>query len=260
MTAALLPTTVGRRGGVLVVDDEPDVRRALVIDLEAEGYPCLEAGDVDDALERMRTASPPPDVAIVDLRMPSGPLAGLRLLAALKDDPASSAVRVVVLSARSDAETVLEALRRGAIDYLPKPYDPADLLWRVGRAAELRPPEPVASAPSARAPSSEERAVEIARERLLDDLANPPSVEALARGVGMSARRLNDLFREVHGDTVSGCTTTWRLERGLALLRRGDLSVKEVAFELGYAHPANFVAAFARRFGDTPGRFRRDRR
>lgn len=255
MAGSALPAD---RPVILIVDDEADVRRSLVIDLESEGYRCIEAADRAQALELLKGLPRPADVALVDLALPSGPLAGIDLLRELKADPAWSSMRLLVLSARSDAETILEALRFGAIDYLTKPYEPRDLLARVGRAAGLHPTEDSSAPRSAR--NAEERLAVSVRTRLLAELAAPPSVEELARSVGLTPRRLNDLFRELYGDTVFGCLTEWRLEQGLALLRQGELSVKQVAYQLGYAHPSNFVAAFVRRFGDTPGHLRRQAR
>ena len=122
---------------VLIVEDEPDLRKALAIDLETGGYRCLEAPDRGEALEVLESAERSPEVALVDLRMPSGPLAGLSLIRDIKRDPRWQCIRVIVLSARSEAETILEALRLGAIDYLVKPYEPSDLLARIERAAAL---------------------------------------------------------------------------------------------------------------------------
>lgn len=96
-----------------------------------------------------------------------------------------------------------------------------------------------------------------ARELLCADLSRPPPIDQLARTVGLSPRRLNELFRLLFGDSVFGCFTTWRLERAHALLTEGMRSVKEIAYQLGYAHPSNFVLAFSRQFGESPGRFQR---
>lgn len=95
-----------------------------------------------------------------------------------------------------------------------------------------------------------------ARDILLADLANPPPIAVLARRVGLSQRRLNAIFRDVFGAAPFDCLTRWRLDQARDLLARGDLSVKQVSYLLGYAHVSSFVHAFARRFGQPPGGWR----
>ena len=103
--------------------------------------------------------------------------------------------------------------------------------------------------------ADQRKAMEV-RDLLMADLANPPSVEALAGQVGLSQRRLNEAFRDIFGLTVFEWLVDQRLTLARDLLRNGDLSVKEIAYRLGYVHPNNFTKAFTRRFGRAPGRFR----
>ncbi len=91
-----------------------------------------------------------------------------------------------------------------------------------------------------------------ARDIMMADPANPPRIEDVARQVGLSQRRLNDVFREVFGAPPLQCLVQWRLDLGRQLLAGGEASVKEVAGRLGYAHASNFSLAFTRRFGHPP--------
>ncbi len=104
--------------------------------------------------------------------------------------------------------------------------------------------------------SRERRAALAARDRLLADLADPPSIEALARDCGLSQRRLNALFLDLFGATPFQCLTRWRLEQARSLLADGALSVKQIAHLTGYAHVSSFTHAFTRRFGAPPMRER----
>ncbi|MBI5165978.1 MAG: helix-turn-helix transcriptional regulator [Magnetospirillum sp.] len=97
-----------------------------------------------------------------------------------------------------------------------------------------------------------------ARDILIDNLGAPPAIEDLARLVGLSQRRLNQLFRDLFGATVFACLVRWRLDHAKSLLARGDLSVKQVAHLMGYAHVSNFTFAFFRRFGMPPAHWRRE--
>lgn len=91
-----------------------------------------------------------------------------------------------------------------------------------------------------------------ARQLITNDLANPLRIEDVARQVGLSQRRLGEIFRELFGASPFQCLTQWRLEEGRALLARGDLSVKQVAHMMGYTHVSSFSYAYARHFGCPP--------
>jgi len=109
---------------VLVVDDEPQMRRALRTGLEGHGYAVDGAEDGREAL--VAIAARVPDVVVLDLVMPV-----LDGFAVLRDVRAWSAVPIVVLSARGRESDKLEALDLGADDYLTKPFGIAELLARL---------------------------------------------------------------------------------------------------------------------------------
>lgn len=97
----------------------------------------------------------------------------------------------------------------------------------------------------------------MARDRLLFDLRDPPDLEGLAREVGLSAKRLNRGFRAVYGSTVFAYLRDARLDAARQALEEGTpLSLKQLAWELGYGQVSNFITAFRRRFGVSPGSYR----
>lgn len=105
--------------------------------------------------------------------------------------------------------------------------------------------------------SQERRSVREARERLLADLRDPPDLTGLAAAVGMTPRRLNRSFRIIHGTTVFDYLRDARLDAARQALEGGSpLPLKQLAWELGYSQASNFVTAFRRRFGVTPGSYR----
>jgi DNA-binding response OmpR family regulator len=104
---------------VLVCEDEDALRELVRIALD--GFEVLEAEDGDAALELARRERPA--VALVDLMLPGR--SGLDVIRALKADPATAGVRVVVLSAWRESEE--EALAAGADSFVSKPFDPVDL-------------------------------------------------------------------------------------------------------------------------------------
>lgn len=91
------------------------------------------------------------------------------------------------------------------------------------------------------------------RERILADPANLPNLQDLARIAGIDHKRLNSGFRQLFGTTVFEFCRNHRLDSARARLLDGGALLKEVAHEAGYAHVSNFVTAYRRRFGSTPG-------
>lgn len=95
------------------------------------------------------------------------------------------------------------------------------------------------------------------RDRIDREYASPLDVEALARTVGMSAGHLSRQFRLAYGEPPYSYLMTRRIERAMALLRRGDLSVTEVCFEVGCGSLGTFSTRFAELVGMPPSDYRR---
>lgn len=91
-----------------------------------------------------------------------------------------------------------------------------------------------------------------ARDIMMADLANPLRIEDVARQLGISQRRLNEAFQEVFGASPLQSLVKWRLDLARQLLATREVSVKQVAHQLGYSHVSNFSLAFSRRFGHPP--------
>jgi transcriptional regulator GlxA family with amidase domain len=95
------------------------------------------------------------------------------------------------------------------------------------------------------------------RDRMDREFARPLDVEALARGVNMSAGHLSRQFRLAYGESPYSYLMTRRIERAMALLRRGDLSVTDVCFEVGCSSLGTFSSRFTELVGVPPSVYRR---
>jgi signal transduction histidine kinase len=124
--------SAGPRSRVLVVDDNPDLRNYMR-DLLSPQYDTAVACDGTDALERMQTFTP--DIVLSDVMMPR--MNGLQLAQALRTNPETVAVPVILLSARAGEEAAVEGLDAGCDDYLTKPFTAQELLARVRAHLQL---------------------------------------------------------------------------------------------------------------------------
>ncbi len=94
------------------------------------------------------------------------------------------------------------------------------------------------------------------RDRIDREYAQPLNVEALARGVHMSAGHLSRQFKLAFGESPYSCLMTRRIERAMALLRRGDLSVTEICLTVGCASMGTFSTRFTELVGVPPSVYR----
>jgi two-component system cell cycle response regulator len=119
---------------ILIADDSLVIRAIVRSGLEEEGYLVIEADDGLTAVEQCRQQRP--DVVLLDIEMPG--LDGHQVLNQLKADAELKNIPVVFLTSRTGMDDIVAGLRGGAHDYLKKPFEPAELLARVGSAAHVK--------------------------------------------------------------------------------------------------------------------------
>jgi DNA-binding response OmpR family regulator len=108
---------------VLVIDDEAPIRLLCRVNLEAEGMEVLEAADGPSGLDKARAARP--DVILLDVMMPG--LDGWRVAEQLLDDPTTTGIPIVFLTARAEFRDRAKGLDIGGVDYITKPFNPLEL-------------------------------------------------------------------------------------------------------------------------------------
>jgi phosphate regulon transcriptional regulator PhoB len=126
---------------VLIVEDEPDIRELLVFHLEREGYHVTQCRNGAEALRMARSASP--DLILLDLMLPE--VDGLAVCRRLRQDPATQAVPIVMLTARGDEVDRVLGLELGADDYVVKPFSPRELVARIRAVLRRTHPAPGAA-------------------------------------------------------------------------------------------------------------------
>lgn len=245
---------------VLVVDDNAEVRTYVKQHLVPR-YRVLEAVDGHQGLEMARRLLP--DLVLSDVMMPV--MDGYALCRALKSDPETDFLPVILLTARAEAEDKLAGLTERADDYLTKPFDVRELLARIGNIIAMRRrlrerfgaghltmhPAPVDVAPADRVFLDQVRS---AIESHLGDESY--SVERLANDVAQSRGNLHRRLRELIDESPSDLIRRMRLERAAELLEAGAGSVGEIAYAVGFKSVAHFSNAFNEQHGVRPSAWR----
>jgi len=122
---------------VLIVDDEAPIREMLSLALEMAGYQCLEAENAQSAHAQVVDARP--DLILLDWMMPG--TSGIELARRLKRDDLTSAIPIIMLTAKGDEDNKVLGLEAGADDYITKPFSPRELVARLKAVLRRTAPE-----------------------------------------------------------------------------------------------------------------------
>ena len=109
---------------VLIVDDDATMVALLATLLEIDGFEAQETLSGEEALRAIR--EDPPDLVLLDIMMPE--MDGFEVLAILRDHPSTEKLPVVMLTARTDDKDIFQGWRRGADEYITKPFNPRELI------------------------------------------------------------------------------------------------------------------------------------
>ncbi|MEM9303020.1 MAG: hybrid sensor histidine kinase/response regulator transcription factor, partial [Pseudomonadota bacterium] len=239
---------------LLIVDDNDELRAFLRLRLQSS-YRIVEAADGEAGLAVARAELP--DAIVSDVMMPKRD--GLGLTAALKADPETDFIPILLLTAKDLKRDVVAGLEQGADDYLGKPFDTAELAARVAgliasrrrlreRLSELETPAPA---------GVRDRFLERAQDALREHLSDPGfGINDWAQLLHMDRTTLYRKLKAEAGTTPEKLLRETRLELAARLLRKGVGNVGEVADSVGFASISHFSRTFKARFGQTPAAWR----
>ncbi|WP_020567031.1 ATP-binding protein [Neolewinella persica] len=234
---------------VLVVEDNPDMRH-LLEGLLSPRYRCTAVADGRKALDLITSSNARFDLVLSDVMMPD--MDGYELLQELKKSPATAAIPVVMLTARTAEQDRLQALRLGVDDYLDKPFSAEELMLRIHHLlcrVRMRETATVET-PSVDAAWLKELEV-LAREALAKQL--PLNAEYLASSSHISKRTLQRHLRAATGLSTKQYLLEIKLDRARALLETKQIkTVAEAAHASGFSTPTYFSRIFEERFGRRP--------
>ena len=249
---------------ILIVEDNPDVRQYLVACLE-DSYQLTTADNgqtgIDLAIEQV------PDLIVSDVMMPEKD--GYELTETLKTDERTDHIPIILLTAKADLDSKISGLEKGADAYLAKPFEKRELLVRLEKLLELRKKLQAryARLPNTTDPDSYRDETLPAPEHpflqkfyalLEKELSNPElDMNQLSRTLGMSRSQVFRKLKALTGKSASALIRTYRLQKGRQLLTNGELTISEVAYEVGFTSLNYFSAAFFDEFGERPSATRK---
>jgi putative two-component system response regulator len=126
--------TVSRRGSVLVIDDDEQIRNLILHLLRPMGHLLVEASSAEEAHDKLQGSSP--DLVLLDMQLPGR--SGHELLAEIRADPRTRLIPVVMITGAATHERKLKAIEAGVTDFIAKPFSPEELVARVRALLELK--------------------------------------------------------------------------------------------------------------------------
>lgn len=244
---------------ILVVEDNEDVRQ-YVKSLLINEYQVIEAVDCavgcDLALEYV------PDLIISDIMTPR--MSGIELCNRLKNDEVTNHIPIILLTALSTLENMKDGLNSLADDYIVKPFNPELLLVRVNNLISIRKriresftKNTTTGTLTASLPVAEDKFITKVFDYIKSNIDNPDlRIDSFSKDVGMSRVQFYRKIKSITGKTPSLLIQEIRMNTAADLLKRSDLNINEIAFQVGFNDSSYFGKCFKAYFGVTPGDYK----
>lgn len=245
---------------IMVVDDNADLRAYVRSRFESR-FSIIEASDGADAIRLARQEVP--DLIICDVMMPGTD--GHAVVAALRENPETDFIPVILLTAQAAQHERIAGLSRGADDYIAKPFNMRELEARVENLIASRQrlkdrfsgTQVDIKAIDAAASATDRAFVDRLKDAVEAGLNDPEfGVGELAKAVFQDRSHLFRRMKELLGETPSDLLRRVRLERASLLLLESEGSVAEVAYACGFNSVSHFCRAFRVAYDATPSEYR----
>lgn len=241
---------------ILIVEDNYDMRQFIRESL-IKNYLIEEAGNGEQGFRIAEKIIP--DLIITDLMMPK--MDGSELTKRLKSDERTSHIPVIVLTAKSGKEDLLEGLETGADEYITKPFNTKELKIRIANLLNLRKhiQEKVSKGDFKGIQS--DKKLKLIDQKFLDKVnividnhlsKEEFSIEELSVEIGMSRTQLHRKLKALTGKSASQYLRTLRLNKAKQMIQNGEGNISEIAYLVGFSSPAYFSRCFKEEFGYPP--------
>jgi len=258
-TEPLIEST-DKRPVLLLVEDNEDFRFYLKDNLRQQ-YQVLEARNGKEGLQLALQHLP--DLIVSDIMMPE--MNGIDLCRRIREDQRVSHIPVILLTARTGEEQKVEGFDVGADDYVTKPFSFEILLSRIKNLIHQREAfhrdfrrQIDVKASDVKITSLDEKLIQNAIRLVEDNIADADfSVEHLSRELGMSRVHLYKKLMALTGKAPLEFIRSIRLQRAAQLLEKSQLTVSEIAYQVGFNNPKYFARYFKEEFGVLPSAYKK---
>lgn len=254
---------VSRRKSILIVEDNDDIRFYIQDNLRND-YTVYQAVNGKEGWKKAQELQP--DMIISDVMMPE--MDGMELLHKIKADAHTSHIPVILLTARVADEQKLEGLNSGAVDYITKPFSFEMLQSRIKalllqqesmrklfqKQIEINPKEISATPVDEKFIS---HAIEIVEKNISEAEF---SVEDLSKALFMSRVALYKKLLSLTGKAPLDFIRVIRMKRAAQLMEKTQMTVSEIAYEVGFGNPKYFTKSFKKEFGKLPSEYIAEKR
>ncbi len=244
---------------VLVVEDNEDVR-GYVKSLLIDDYRIIEAEDCLIGCKLAREFVP--DLIISDIMTPN--MSGIELCNELKNNGVTDHIPIILLTALSGLDQVKEGFESLADDYIVKPFNPELLKLRVENLISIRrriresfDKNNVYGQMTSNLPNAEDKFISKVFEYIKGNIDNPDlRIDSFSKDVGMSRVQFYRKIKSITGKTPSTLILEIRMNIASDLIKKSDLNINEIAYQVGFNDSSYFGKCFKAYFGVTPGDYK----
>jgi len=246
---------------LLVVEDNKDLRDLLHLQLDGQ-FNIFTAANGAEGLRKVNLYQP--DIIITDQMMPE--MTGTEMIQAIRTDFQISHIPIIMLTAKTDDESKIQAIHMGANVYITKPFNIDYLVAcieqllsdrKVFREKIWKQEQPVAAAPNESyekyLQEKDFQFLEKIHQVIEENLDNSDfNIDSIADTLGISRSAFFKKLKSLTGLAPVDMIKDYRLQKSLELLKNTDLSVSEIAFEVGFREAGYFGKCFRKKYGQTP--------
>lgn len=238
---------------MLLIEDNQDVRRYLTAMLE-DDYRLLEAANGQQGIDMAREEIP--DLVISDIMMPVKD--GYQVCEELHQDPLTSHIPIILLTAKADRASKVEGYRKGAESYLSKPFHPEELKAQIQMLLDQRKRlqskyREGLSGPLYNRVSEVDQFIEEVYDLILSKLSKEDfGIADICKKMLVSRSQLHNKIKATTGLSTSHFIRKIRLEEARKLIAGTERTIAEIAYQVGFKDPNFFSRVYKQEFGESP--------
>lgn len=256
------PEEQSRSAHILIVEDNDDVRDMLQ-QIFSPIYSVTAASNGEEGIELAEKENP--DIILSDVMMPG--ISGFEMCSKLKNNIETCHIPIVLLTAKTAENQIIEGLQTGADDYVTKPFNVKLLVARCNNLVESRRrlqqkylKQPDASVTILTSNPKEQALLEKAVDIVMKHIDNADfNIEAFAKEMGLSRTYLFTKIKGLTGQSPNEFISSIRLKQAAVKLKEDpNASMVDIAYSLGFSSPSYFIKCFKEMYGKTPNSFRKE--